>query len=123
MEKKSNKRAVGVFPSFFVNKKKVAIPPINPPVRLSPGKYGNNKKTNGFKKLELGCKITNKILEIIKENIPAKKAILKMLSKDTSFRSKTKSSLDIRYKENKNIKKQISNTKIKNCILKYVLIK
>ncbi len=116
MEKKSNNRAVGNLP-LLAKIKKAIIPPIAPPVSVNPGKYGNKKNTNGFKKLELGFKTINKTLELIKENIATRKAMLKTFSVDTSFRSKTKSSFAKRYKQNKNIKKQVTSTKIKNCII------
>ena len=116
IEKKSNNRAAGILASLFVKRVKPIIPPSTPPTRESPGKYGKAKKTNGFKNRELGFRATNKTLEPISANNEAAKAILKTFSVEISLRSKTKSSFTKRYKQNKNIKKQISITKIKKCI-------
>lgn len=114
--KKSNSLADGRLLSFIVNAKKEIIPTTNPPIKESPGKYGNNKKIKGLKKLELGFKIIKNILAPKKENITVIIAMLNTLSVDTSFLKSTKSSLVIRYKLNKNMRIHSNKTSIKKCI-------
>lgn len=98
-------------------------PPATAPKRESPGKYGKSKKTKGFKKSELGFKITYKIRDEVKETANATKDMLKTTSNVTSFLIKTKSSRVKTKSAKRKIKKQSKITRINKCIIFYAKTK
>jgi len=86
--KKSKTLPIGNF--FFLPKRNNAkIPPIIPPVKESPGKYGKSKKPNGFINTLLGFANTKNALEKKSEIREAINATLKMSSSVIFFLVKT----------------------------------